>query len=168
MNPFLQLDIPKRSLACEKGGERLTPGTEYFSLITDGENDTIVRHDFCSKCWIPPQVDKKQTYWKSSIEAKTENLPGSQSRIEKALTLLKKLLLEPQGKENEIFVLAIYLAHARKLTLRKEFEEQGIGYSLYEIMHQDEFVTIKRVDLSLLETTALQKTLSQQLLCSGT
>lgn len=166
MNPFVQLDIPKRSVTCTKGGERLAPGTDYYSLILEGENESIIRHDYCSKCWTPPQVSKKHTYWKSSIEAKPE-LPASQSRTEKALALLKNLLQQPVGQENEIFVMALYLAHARKLVLRKEFEEQGVAYYLYEVMHQDEFITIKKVDLSLLETHALQKTLSARL-CNET
>lgn len=166
MNPFFQLDIPKRSSSCFKGGERFVPGAEYYSLVLDEEEQAIKRWDFCPACWnehFPQQATKPSvTYWKSRIEIKQENLTPS-SRTQRALALLKMMLLEPCLQEEEIFVLALFLAHARKLILRKEFEEQGQLYILYEIAQQDEFVTIKKIDLSLLETKVLQDSLSAKL-----
>lgn len=165
MNRFFSLNIPKRSGSCYKGGERFLPGTDYYSLIVEDENQTKKRLDFCPLCWKehPQEAKSPLIYWKSHIEIRQESASLPSSRTHRALALLKTMVLEPQSSEEELFVLALFLAHARKLILRKEFEEEGLAYMLYEVAQQDEFVAIKKIDLSTLETKVLQDSLSVKL-----
>lgn len=170
MNSLFQLQIPKRNSRCFKGGEPLIPGMEYYSLLLEEkENQKVIRQDFCSVCWHDANIKgnvSNQSYWQSRIEHKL-NEPQSQSKVAKALSLLRKMLTEPNN-EPELFVMALFLARARQLVLRREFEENGCQYYLYEVARLDEFVTIKKIELSLLETATIQHSLSQKLNNDGT
>lgn len=167
---FFQLDIPRRSSTCIKKGERLVPGMEYYSLLLkEDDSHSIRRLDYCSACWREALVDvdlgKSQGYWKSRIEIKLpKEASYNQTRTAKALTLLKDFLKSPTDtNEAEVFVLSLLLARARQLLLRKEFQENGFVYLLYEIAGQDEFVTIKKIELPQLKVQALQASLSSKL-----
>lgn len=167
MNSLFQLEIPKRNTQCAFQGERLLPGMEIYSLLFE-ENDTqrLARRDFCLACWgkirnSEAEQPASRGYWKSKIE-KRKALEGS-SRIERALALLRTLQQEPDPKEAEIFVLCLLLNRARRLILRQEFQKDGMGYHLYEILRQDEFITVKAVSLSDVQIETLQKSLAEQL-----
>ncbi len=165
MSSLFQIEIPKRNTACSAQGERLLPGMEYYSLLMENDMQQMIRQDFCISCW--PQVADSDTvlnsrsYWKSKIDLK-KNEPAS-SRCDKALNLLKELLQTVPLQEEEIFVLAVFLSHARKLILRQEFEKEGFKWGVYEIPRQDEFVTIKILPLVLIETDRIQKALAEKL-----
>jgi hypothetical protein len=164
MTPLLHIQIPKRQAHCHKGKERLLPGTDYYSLLKEGD-ESMLRQDFCPHCWTTLAEEERQqafSYWKSHIEEKKESIPF-QTRPLRALAVLKNLLFQPDGNSAELFVLALYLAHARQLILRKEFEENGETYCLYEVVRQDEFFTIKKVALSQLEVEQLQYSLAIKL-----
>jgi hypothetical protein len=162
--PF-HIEIPKRNSACSHQGEKFVPGMDYFSLISEDETKKIKRLDYCTACWksLATHTDlaKSRNYWKSKIEHKDKSPPAS--RAERAMHLLKKLLESENPPESEIFVLVLLLAHMRRLILRKEWEENSLRYGLYEILNQDEFIKIKLVHLSLLETENIQQSLASQL-----
>jgi hypothetical protein len=165
MNPLFQIDIPKRNTSCCSKGERLTSGMEYYSLLIEDEDQKLVRKDFCTTCWFE-RISKKEFpenkgYWKSKIEIKKE--VNAKSRIDRALVLLQSLIQNQKEHEAEIFVLAMFLAHARRLALRKEIEHEGEKFGLYEILRQDEFVTIKIIPLTHLEIEGLQRSLASKL-----
>jgi hypothetical protein len=167
MNSLFQLEIPKRSAQCAHQGERLLPGMEIYSLLVEEETtQKIARRDFCSTCW--KEAGKSQGeqptargYWKSKIE-KRKAAEGS-SRVERALILLRQLQLSPEPQEAEIFVLCLFLSHARQLALRQEFQKEGVSYYLYEILRKEEFLTVKVVNLSQIQIETLQKSLADQL-----
>lgn len=163
-SPF-QLEIPKRSSQCCKQGEKLTPGMEYYSMLLEDEVGKIKRQDYCTNCWTgiigSQELANSRGYWKSKIDVKEKAPPTS--RGERALLLLKTLLENPVGHEADIFVLALLLAHMRRVVLRKEIEQDGVKYGLYEILHKEEFVTIKTISLSNLETARIQESLASQL-----
>lgn len=167
MKTSLQLEIPKRSLSCCHKGEKFLPGTDYFSLIQEDEKQKIKRQDFCAACWQELILAHSETpsfrgyYWKSKIEKKNAATPSS--RTERALKLFKSLIIEASPPEEELFVLVLLLAHLRRLVCRKEIEEEGVRYGLYEILNQDEFVKIKHVDLSTLEIEKIQQALAAKL-----
>ncbi|CUI17138.1 conserved hypothetical protein [Candidatus Protochlamydia naegleriophila] len=92
-----------------------------------------------------------------------KKIEPASSRCDKALNLLKELLQTVPLQEEEIFVLAVFLSHARKLILRQEFEKEGFKWGVYEIPRQDEFVTIKILPLVLIETDRIQKALAEKL-----
>ena len=107
--------------------------------------------------------DKAETrgYWKSKIEPRKS--PPESSRIGRALKLLKELKAQPDANEEEIFVLCLFLSHARQLALRQEFKKMGNTYQLYEILRQEEFMTIKSLNLSQIQIETIQKSLAQKL-----
>lgn len=160
MKALHQLEIPKRSGHCAHKAEQLVAGMEITSLIFENENQELGRRDFCPTCWQEMQereAAKPETkgYWKAKIEPK--KISPEKSRIGRALELLK----EAQGEE--LFVLCLFLSHARQLALRKEFEEEGATYHLYEILRHDEFITVKAMNLSQAQTENIQKSLAQKL-----
>jgi hypothetical protein len=167
MNSLFQLEIPKRSAQCAHLGERLIPGMEIYSLLVEEENtQKILRRDFCSACW--KQVREAQSeqpaargYWKSKIE-KRKIAEGS-SRVDRAFALLRSLQQAPEPQEAEIFVLCLFLSHARQLALRQEFQKEGVTYQLYEILRKEEFLTVKVINLSQIQIETLQKSLADQL-----
>lgn len=167
MNSLFQLEIPKRNIQCAHQGERLLPGMDIYSLILEeGVEQRLARRDFCSSCWTKIRdehtlLPSNRGYWKSKIEKR--KVPEGASRVEKALVLLRFLLQSGESQEAEIFVLCLFLSHARQLVLRQEFKREGETYHLYEILRKDEFVTIKVVNLSLIQIETLQKSLAEQL-----
>ncbi len=166
MNSLFQLDIPKRHAHCCHQGERLVPGMEMYSLLVETETETYLRRDFCLPCWSLLQNEQawppvNRGYWKSKIELK--KIPPSSTRTEKALVLLRELLQAPTPSEEEIFVLCLFLAHARQLALRQELQKEGNTYYLYEVLGQEEFFTIKVCALSSLRTEELQRSLSNKI-----
>lgn len=167
MNSLFQLEIPKRSSQCAHQGERLLPGMEIFSLLLEEtEKQSLSRRDFCSACWthvkhVEGEQPTARGYWKSKIEKR--KTPEGSSRIERALALLRTLQQAPELKEAEIFVLCLFLSHARQLALRQEFQKEDQTYHLYEILRKEEFLTIKVINLSQIQIEELQKSLADQL-----
>lgn len=167
-NPLFQIEIPKRNTQCCRGGEKLVPGMEYYSMLLQEESQPITRRDYCLNCWqhvINEQaLAMSQGYWKAKVEMKKGlETHTEKGKMDRALVLLKQLLQDPQHDQNEAFVLAIFLAHARRLILRQEREQEGLLYSLYEIAHQDEFVLVKRVNLAQVDAQQIQHSLAKKL-----
>lgn len=162
--PF-HIEIPKRNSVCSQNGEKFVPGMDYFSLLSEDDSQKIKRSDYCTSCWgnliAGRDLTKSRGYWKSKIELKDK--PPLASRAERALILLKTLLESPNPPETEIFVLVLLLSHMRRLVLRKEFVEDSSRYGMYEIINQDEFIKIKLVNLSSLETEKIQHSLAFRL-----
>lgn len=170
MNSLFQLEIPKRSNHCSHQGEQLTPGMEIVSLLLEaGSDQRFSRRDFCLGCWKKFSLDERgnsaeRGHWRSKIEKKKE-VEGS-TRVQRAFDLLYKLLQSPESREDEIFVLCLFLSHSRRLVLRKEFLKEGNTYNLYEVLQKEEFLTIKSIPLSQVQTQELQVSLAEKLASS--
>lgn len=167
MNSLFQFEIPKRSALCAGQGERLLPGMEIYSLLLEEEGkNSLSRRDFCSACWsmrnnIEENMSIARGFWKSKIEKRP--VEQASSRPERALSLLRTLQQAPENREAEIFVLSLFLSHARQIALRQEFNKEGETYYLYEILRKEEFITVKVVNLSQVQVEALQKSLADQM-----
>ena len=164
MNSLFQIDIPKRSAQCAHQGERLLPGMEIYSLLMEEEGERLARHDFCLECWT--QIGHAQSghplargYWRSKIE-KRKGEEGN-SRVARALLLLRSLLQLSDPPQAEIFILCLFLSHARQLALRQEIKREESTYYLYEILRQEEFITVKVIHLSQLQIENVQKSLAE-------
>lgn len=169
MKTLNQFEIPRRSGHCLHKGEHFIPEVEIYSLLHEDENHHLARSDYCSACWneISSIVCSKpeiRGYWRSKIEPKQPSLESS--RTLRAIKLLKELAKHPDGQAEEIFVLCLFLAHARQLALRQEFQQDEISYQLYEIVRHEEFLTIKVVNLSQIQIETIQKSLAQKLSCN--
>lgn len=165
MNLLFQFEIPKRSSSCFHKGERLNPGMEIYSLLLEDEKQGFSRRDFCSACWDSIQLEEEELglrgYWKSKIEMR--NPVVESSRVGRALALLRNLLQASEPQEAEIFVLCLFLAHARQIALRQEFQKEGINYQLYEVLRQEEYFTIKALQLSHIQIESIQQSLALKL-----
>lgn len=158
MNGWMKIEIPKRHSHCALCGSALTGGIEIYSLLLEEvSSEALMRKDFCLACWKARPVEEKEKvkgYWKSYLELKkTEE---KDSKVSRAFSLLQELLQAPEEKEQEIFILALFLSHARQLILRQEFKEEGISYHLYEVPRQGKFLTVKVPVLSSLDIENLQ------------
>ena len=165
MTTFNQLEIPKRNAKCFHQGESLVPGMDIYSLLLEETPKEYTRRDFCSVCWERDKhlAEEKEgrIYWKSKIEKRF--IPDKSSKTERALYVLQEMLQHPVDQEEKIFVLCLFLSHARQLALRKEWEEQGETYHLYEILRKEECFKIKAVSLSQLQIEKIQEFLAQEL-----
>lgn len=162
---LFQIEIPKRNGQCAGKGERILPGMEYFSLLLSNDINETVRQDYCIECW-PERKEQEGFYskghWKSKVD---EKIPAtSNPKSDQAFHLLKEFMKERGRYEEEIFVLVLFLSHAKKLVLRKEFQAEGAVWGLYENPRQEEFFTIKILSLTQLEADRIQKTLAERLL----
>lgn len=165
MKSLLQLEIPKRTTHCSLHGEHLVPGMEVYSLLYDNEENRVCRSDYCAACWernheVFCTKPESRGYWKSKIEPRKQSQESS--RTGRALALLKELVKIPESCAEEIFVLSLFLSHARQLALRQEFLQDGTPFQLYEVLRQEEFITIKAVNISHLKVEEIQKSLAEK------
>ncbi len=119
---------------------------------------------FCAGCWEKMQKEKhlpvNRGYWKSKIESKRALVS---SRVERALVLLRDLLKASPLDEAEIYVLSLFLAHARQVALRQEYLEGDSTYQLYEILGLEEYFTIKVLNLTSFQIEMIQKSFAGKL-----
>lgn len=160
---LFSFEIPRRSRTCTAGGEPLTAGMEYFSMLQEGDNGEWQRCDFCSACWTNA---KKQgsTHWKSQVPKEQSKLETQKHRNERALELLRN------GRQSttesdiaECFVLGLYLARCRVLALRQQMMHEGERYSLYEVVATEEMLPVRQVPLSQLQVEQLQEQIAKKL-----
>ncbi len=166
MNSLFQLEIPKRQLSCALQGERLDTGKEIYSLLCEEDtSEKLIRRDYCQKCWkeVQPTLENisKRIYWKSKYDKKPA--PPPSTRVQRALVLLRELINSSPCAEEEIFVLSLLLSHARQLILRKEIEQDSHTFHLYEVAKQDDYFTIKVMNLTASQITTLQQLLASKL-----
>ena len=154
------LKIPRRSNACHDKGEQFKPGMEFISHLFESEKGEVVRKDFCLTC---ADLEKGGSFgrWKGKVPyPKEKKLPVE--RNARALELLRRALEEDQAA-SEAFVLALYLARARLIVARQEFE----GKIFYEVIATEEMLAVTRVPLSQLEIAKIQTRLAHQFSAEG-
>ena len=166
MNSLFQFEIPKRMSHCSHQGELLLPGMEIYSQVLEKDTQGFIRHDFCSVCWNrvknEGEKSKSRGYWKSKIEQRKSSTHSS--RNNRALALLRELQQASEPQETEIFVLSLFLSRARQIALRQEVQKEGVTYQIYEILREEEYLTVKALQLSFLEIETIQKSLAVQLI----
>lgn len=169
MKPPFQLDIPKRAQACAKGGEQLTPGMDYYSILVEDDALGLVRHDYCTACWEKgakaEALANARSQWKSKVVfRKEDDAQMHLNRDEKILYLLREAMKEQTDEAMaETFVLALYLARRRLLYLRQELEEEGHTVQLYEVAATEEMLAIKKIALSHLQIEKIQQDVAKKL-----
>lgn len=149
------LKIPRRTATCHSNGELFKPGMEFISHLYEIEKGEVVRKDFCLAC-AATEKGVPRGLWKGKVpHPKEKKLPLE--RNARALELLRRALEDGQVAP-EAFVLALYLARARLIAARQEFE----GKILYEVLATEEMLAVPRVPLSQLEIAKIQTRLAQQ------
>lgn len=165
MNPFIQINIPKRSVVCTSHKERFLPGDEFFSFLVEEKNGQTRREDFCKECWKKKQekeaLDLSFFYWKSILEEKKET--KTTTKVALALKVFLEMIADPLSDSYQLFFLALFLQRSKQIALRKELNKEGILYHLYEVLETEQFVTVQTVDVSKIDLRVLQEDLSRKL-----
>lgn len=161
MNSLLRHEIPKRHLNCVQDGVKFIPGSEIYSLLYEDDSEKLQRKDFCSSCWnekLNQDVKfKKRVHWKFQLEKK--DIPTPSNRSQQALVLLKELRHTTQEKE-KLFILCLYLARLKVLALRKELRnDEGLFY-LYEILNEEDYLTVQVFDLHAQQIALIQQSIA--------
>ncbi len=172
MTSLIQIQIPKRSKVCMAGLEQLVAGMDYYSVLTENRNKEYERQDFCSVCFANFSNNNNLSlakYWKSKVPLKKENVVIPSTKNEQILSLLKNSL-EQNSPTDEMksFVLAIFLARKRYMSLRKEVkQEDGTILQIYEIPETEEMILVKKFAISTLEIEEIRTQIAKQLKSYG-
>jgi hypothetical protein len=164
-----KIEIPRRHSHCAVAQEELLPGSVYYSLLVDEVDEEaeeiVVRYDFCEKCW-KERNRQDEAYWKAIVpphKPEKEDLPAD--RDERAVVLFKNAIDEARECDvaaSEAFVLGLYLARRRIITLRQELPRDGNTYLVYELQGSEEMLTLEKMDLQELDIIIIQKKLAEK------
>lgn len=161
------IEIPKRSRHCAESAETFLPGSEYYSILIDKEEENWERMDFCLRCWAEAKQkwsEKVHTHWKSQIPPEQTKADLNKSRNEKALELLREAIQADTSDEHaEAFILALYLVRCRVLALRQQLVREGVKIGLYEVIATEEMLPVRLLPLSQLQVNKLQEQLAKKL-----
>ncbi len=161
---ILTFQIPPRCNTClECLAPLATKGRFYFSRLVNG-----TRQDFCLSCWNDDSKALKENvsncHWKAEFPVKKEIPSIPQTKQQNALSLLKSLLNSPAEETFlEARILALYLARKRVLAFRRDFDEEGIRYSLFEVNATEEMLIVRKVPLAKANLLELQQTIATKL-----
>lgn len=135
-------DIPRRSRICQDCSAPFSPGSTYYSFLSDQ------RKDFCSACF--KEQTKSGIFWKAQIPEKPK---VQTTQAQRALELLRN-----EEKETA-YILALYLQRQKILIKRQELED----IILFEVLDTEEILTIKKTELSPLDTERLRAEIAKKL-----
>lgn len=156
---ILTQEIPKRSPCCAHCKIPLLRGVEVISVLLE---EAPFRADYCSKCAI--EAPKDTPRWRSQVPERIKSRYSDLKREERALAILKDLLIEPADKWGEIFILAQFLDRKKILLLRQDLVSmQGIPLSIYEVAETEEILKIPRLDPKTLPLAQIQASLASYL-----
>ena len=166
---IFQVEIPKRGPICAKGGEPFEPGLDYYSQLLEDDNaGSLQRLDYCKQCWEEISRTKggrrAATSWRSSVPAAKGLSDLPKKRDDRALYLLKEALnSQSPDQVPEAFVLSLYLARRRLITLRHEMKSDARGpLSIYEVADTEEMLCVPKLALSELQVEKLQLELAKK------
>lgn len=165
---LFQIQIPKRSMTCSTCLKPFSPGTDYYSLLSEDENEEKSRADFCPECWHQKsdQMNLKRDakYWKSKVPLKKLGPVLPEEKNTHIFECLKKSLEDDsQEAKEDAFVLALYLARRRLISLRKEVkEEDGSILQLYEDLETEEMLSIHKIHLAKEQIETVQERIAKK------
>lgn len=172
MSSLIQIQIPKRSKVCGPCLEQLDAGMDYFSVLSENQKREYDRQDFCSVCFakfVHTNNLALAKYWKSKVPLKKQTVVIPSTKNEQILNLLKSSLeLHTPTDEMKSFVLALFLARKRFMSLRKEVkQEDGTTLQIYEILETEEMILVKKVAISTLQIEEIRAQIAKQLKSYG-
>lgn len=165
-NPLLNFSIPRRGRSCAHSGQKLEPGAEYLSILTEGASEgELVREDILYSWWQEHGSTAELEAAKSSWRGKVPACEGSPVTKEEYLERAFELLYEYLKAEERIkaFLVALYLARKKKLLLRQEMVAEGRTTYLYEVAETEEIIPIEVVEPSADDIENLQKILNDEI-----
>lgn len=169
MKRYFNIDVPRRHNICAKGEEVLQPGADYFSVITESDENCFSRADYCSDCWKhideSSKIQEAVTYWKAKVPQKEEVKELYSSKNESAMALLKEFAGSGDDEERQqAFILALFLARQREIIQRKELKrDDGCEVLIYEVAETEEMIAVDKFSLSSLQIQKVQKALAEKM-----
>lgn len=162
-----KLDIPKRQAQCSGGDHFFQKGDRCYTLVTLSAA-TWKRQDLCQHCWNKlceeELSDQVRSYWNTQITGKEPEAEQPKHKEGRALALLKEALLTRSAtSEQEAFVLALYLARKKSLSLRQQVEQLGETIYLFESTATEELIPVKKVTINPDQVAVLQQRLAEML-----
>lgn len=163
---YFQLEIAKRAPQCAACSEAFQPKQKYYSQILEKDEGELFRRDFCIKCW-DSVYGKEQiiTAWQGVVPIELEKKDEFLSRDQKAMALIKEMIADDTPENRQYaFILGLYLARKRHISLRKEVAlKDGRKALLYEVLETEEMLSVPKMELSHLEIETIQKALAPKL-----
>ena len=148
---MIKINIPRRSNACSVCQNKFEPGSEYCSLLDEGQ-----RSDFCIECWKLHEK-KGSCFWRATISKKSQK--PSDNRNEKAFTLFRE---SEDHQDAERWILALFLSRQKIFFLKQEFEKEGRKYQVYETTDGEAFA-VAVISISASQIQEIQQKLAHGL-----
>lgn len=161
-----QTEIPKRSSACNAGGEPFVAGMDYFSVLSKDAENGLLRQDFCPKCWELQEESKSKgkISWQSNVVPAKDCFNSQAKEREHRICQLFQTSSDKEADPAERFILALYLQRRKKLILRSEYiNEAGETILLYEIPETEEMLSIKKATPSGMQVQSIQQSIAKKL-----
>lgn len=164
---LFQVEIPRRARCCAAGDHPFKPEDPYASVLAEDEKGELLRHDYCMPCWEEGAEERwkeaGQSCWRGKVPKKEKReLPPD--RTDRALTLLHEALQEgTDAKMAEAFVLALFLARKRVMSLRKQLNRDGQVIQVYEVLATEEMIAVPRHDLKTLPIAGIQRRIAAEM-----
>lgn len=141
-----KIGIPRRSRVCTRTREKFAPGSEYISIITEGENEgEFIREDISVAYWnqhgSEEGLAKAKSHWKGKLPMKPEGVKEPEELMTRAFEMFEGALEQPEG-ELTAFILALFLARKKVLVLRQEMEHYGRLHYLFESKEGEEVYSV--------------------------
>lgn len=139
-----KIGIPRRSRICTKTKEKLAPGSEYVSVIREGDEEgEFLREDVSIGYWNEHGAELLEgckSHWRGRMPLKVE-VKEPEELMSRAFEMFEAALGEPEG-ELTAFVLALFLARKKVLVLRQEMEHYGRLHYLFEVKEGEEVFSV--------------------------
>ena len=152
------IQIPRRSSRCSTCNLSFPPQSRFHTLLSEAENETLVRGDFCPACWESHAENAKVVgKWEGTVPEKKERI------LEKLTTpsILGEIKELTQGETEEdqklAFLLAQHLLRKRALILRSETIQDGKTSLILEDRESEEIVVVEKFTPDDLTTENLQQ-----------
>lgn len=146
--------IPRRAKECAISKEAFKANDEIVSRIKEGNNEYL-REDFFAEHEEQLREEDAQEewiYWSSIIPKKEKIDLTPKTKIERAFTLLHKMLADENPSEKDwqtIYVLTLFLQRQKQVFLKKEHQSKKDGSVslIFERPENGEIFTFIRPDL---------------------
>lgn len=158
--PFLfQIQIPRRNQRCSECEKSFAEGEKILSTLQE-EKGGWIRKDGCINCVSP---NNEGIRWISRHKEIDKGKPTDEG--EKGWNLLLQMVKEKEfQKEEELFILALYLIRKKILIERKNpFKKEDRLWILCEHSESGEMIFIPKLDLAGLNLPAIQAQIKTRL-----
>ncbi|NGX57842.1 MAG: hypothetical protein K940chlam3_00739 [Chlamydiae bacterium] len=147
-NPLHKPVIPRRSRSCSKTKKKFEPGSEYISIISEGEKEGhFDREDIYFDYWKEHEdkdlIKRSRSYWRANVPLGPDVPKEPEELLERAFELFFEYS-EKESPEDQLraFILALFLARKKVFIFRQEIMHNNCPAYLYEITDTEEVICL--------------------------